>query len=388
MKRLRVGVDFHEWDGIFQGSRNHVLGIYRHAINQAPDIDFFFFLESTESLREAHEEFRRSNVQLVRMPRRNGLIRLGLQLPWLRFRLGIDVLHAQYRLPFIKTGRSVCTIHDILFETHPEFFPSGFVKEARLTYRLAVRQADLIFTVSEFSKQEITRIYQVPLTKVQVTYNGVDRAKFFPGDEGRERVQGLGLVPGQYILIVGRLEPRKNHLALINAWAQLGASAPPLVIVGQEDPNFPDVREAIDAMADTHKVIRFKQMGDDVLPDVMRHAAVFVYPAFAEGFGMPVAEAMACGVPVITSNSTSLREVAADGAVLFEPGDQQGLYMALKATLAMPVLARQALIACALKRVAHFDWNQSAAVLLAGLRGVSSAVTSERVVHAKPHKID
>jgi len=388
MRRLRVGVDFHEWDGIFQGSRNHVLGIYRHAINQAPDVDFFFFLESIESLREAHEEFRRPNVRLVRMPRRHGLIRLGLQLPWLRFRHGIDILHTQYRLPFLKTGASVCTIHDILFETHPEFFPSGFVKEARLTYRMAVRQANVIFTVSEFSKQEIKRIYQVPEAKIRVTYNGVDRAKFFPGSDGKERVQALGLVPGHYILIVGRLEPRKNHLTLMKAWALLGPSAPPLVIVGQEDPNFPDVREAIDAMADTHKVKRFKQMGDDVLPDVVRHAAVFAYPAFAEGFGMPVAEAMACGVPVVTSNSTSLKEVAGDGAVLFDPADEHDLYRALKTALDMSTQERQALIERALTQVERFDWNQSAAVLLAGLREVSALMTGRQPAHVKPRKVD
>ena len=373
MKRLRIGVDFHEWDGIFQGSRNHVLGIYRHAIRQAPDVDFFFFLESTETLRDAHEEFRRQNVRLIHMPRRHGLIRLGLQLPWLRFFHGIDILHTQYRLPFIKTGRSVCTIHDILFETYPEFFPAGFVKEAKLTYRMAVRQADLIFTVSEFSKQEIRRIYHVPEAKIRVAYNGVDQARFFPGRDGMECVQSLGLTPGHYILIVGRLEPRKNHLTLIKAWTLLGASAPPLVIVGQEDPSFPDVREAIDAMADIHKVIRFKQMGDDVLPDVMRHAAAFVYPAFAEGFGMPVAEAMASGVSVVTSNSTSLKEVAGDGAILFDPTDEHDLYRALKSALDMSIQERQALVDRALKQVARFNWNQSAAVLLDGLRAVSAS---------------
>lgn len=370
--RLSIGVDFHEWDGIFQGSRNHVLGIYRHAIMQAPDVEFVFFLESVDSLRASYREFRRANVRLVYMSRRHGLIRLACQLPWLCWREKVDVLHTQYRVPFLSVGPTVCTIHDVLFETHPQFFSHWFAREAHAMFRMAARRAHVLFTVSNYSKQEIIRHYGVTPEKIQVTYNGVDRCRFFPGSDGRECVEALGLTPGNFILMVGRLEPRKNHETLIKAWARLGDLAPPLVIVGQDDPNFPQLQDLINEVASGQRVIQFKHMGDDVLPAVMRHATVFAYPAFAEGFGMPVAEAMASGVPVITSNVTSLPEVAGDGAVLCDPYDEEDLYRALRQVLTMSETERAKLVELAMEQVQRFDWNCSAGILVAGLKAAAT----------------
>jgi len=370
IKRLRVGVDFHEWDGIFQGSRSHVLGLYREAIRLSPDVDFVFFLDHVDSLRDAYPEFRQANVSLVHMPTAHGVVRLGVWLPWLCWRHGLDVLHTQYRVPFVRPVVTVTTIHDVLFETYPQFFSPGFVKEAKLTFRLAARKAAKIFTVSRFSKAEICSHYQIDPAKVHVTYNGVDRSRFFPGQAGEEQVRDLGLEPGAYMLVVGRLEPRKNHLQLIDAWVSMGESAPPLVIVGQEDRGFPEVKRAIEHAAKVNQLLMFQNLGDDALPAVMRHAKLFVYPAFAEGFGMPVAEAMASGVPVITANTTSLAEVAGEGAVLFDPTQPGDLRRALQQTLAMSTPARQALVERALAQAATFDWQQSARVLMRELRAV------------------
>lgn len=366
-KRFRLAVDFHEWDGIFQGSRSHVLNIYKEAIKACPDVEFVFFLEGTRSLAAQHEEFRAANVKLVRMPGSHGLVRLALRLPYLCLRHGVDVLHTQYRVPFVRTCAVACTIHDVLFETHPQFFSAGFVREAQFTFRMAAKRAARLFTVSQYSRNELCRLYGVDPGKVSVTYNGVDRLRFYPGDDGAQQVTDLGLVSGHYILVVGRLEPRKNHLALIEAWARLGAGAPPLVIVGQEDPGFPDVKQAIERAAKANKVVLFSHLGDDVLPAVIRHARLFVYPAFAEGFGMPVAEAMASGVPVITSNTTSLPEVAGDGALLFNPASPDELCAAMKTALGMSHTERAELIQRALARVEQFAWRSSAEVLMQGL---------------------
>ena len=366
-KRLRLGVDFHEWDGIFQGSRSHVLNIYKEAIKASPDVEFVFFLGDTSSLAAQHSEFRSANVTLVHMPAGHGLVRLGVRLPYLCWRHRIDVLHTQYRVPFVRPSAVACTIHDVLFETHPQFFSPGFIKEARFTFRLAARRAALLLTVSQYSKNELCRLYGADPGKVRVTYNGVDRHRFFPGNDGAKQVADLGLTCGHYILVVGRLEPRKNHLALIEAWVRLGPDAPPLVIVGQEDPNFPNVKLAIERAAMANKVMLFSQLGDDVLPAVIRHAGLFVYPAFAEGFGMPVAEAMASGVPVITSNTTSLPEVAGDGALLFNPSSTDELFETMKKALGMTPAERGQLVQRALARVEQFEWRRSADVLMQGL---------------------
>lgn len=362
-----VGVDFHVWDGIFQGSRSHLLGLYRAAIVQAPEIDFVFFLDRTEALRRTHAEFGAANVRLVHMPRRPALWRLAWQLPWLRRRHGVDLLHMQYRLPLLMAGACACTIHDLLYETHPQFFSPFFVWQSRITGRRAARRAALLFTVSVFSRQELVRLYGVSPGQVAITCNGVDFERFKPGSDGEDLVRALGLEPRAYLLTLGRLEPRKNHLTLLRAYARLGADAPPLVIVGQRDFRYGEVFDEVKQLKLESRVRMLEHVGDEALPAVLRHACLFVYPAWAEGFGMPVAEAMASGVPVLTSNTTSLPEVAGPGALLADPGSAEDLAQAMARMLGDPGL-RQRLVEEGLQHVHRFDWQRSAATFVATLR--------------------
>jgi glycosyltransferase involved in cell wall biosynthesis len=371
--RLKIGIDFHTWDGIYQGSRSHILGLYRAAIVQAPDIDFVFFLGDTESLRQAYPEFSRPNVTLVSVPHRSAPVRLLFQLPGLAKAHRLDVLHTQYRVPLGLPCKAACTIHDVLFESHPQFFGRLFVWQSRLTYRMAVRRADLLFSVSQFSKQEIVQRYGVPASAIEVTYNGVDTQRFKPGPEGEQCVRDLGLTPGQYILTVGRLEPRKNQAALIRAWSALGPDVPPLVLVGQRDFQFHDIYKA--QQEAPRQAILLESVTDDQLTAVMRHARLFAYPAFAEGFGMPVAEAMASGVPVLTSNNTSLPEVAGGAAILIDPANVQAIQQGLAQGLSDEPL-RQRMIEQGLARARHFSWEASAQVLVGAYRQLSN--TSNR----------
>ncbi|MDP2006725.1 MAG: glycosyltransferase family 1 protein [Rubrivivax sp.] len=366
-RRPVLGVDFHVWDGIYQGSRSHLLGLYRAATAMAPDIDFVFFLDQPEALRRAHPEFAAPHVRLVRMPRRPGPWRLAWQLPWLRRRHGVDLLHLQYRLPFVAAGACACTIHDLLYETHPQFFTRFFVWQSRLTGRRAALRAALLFTVSACSRDELMRLYGVDPGRVAITCNGVDFERFTPGPAGADAVRALGLVPGGYLLTLGRLEPRKNHLTLLRSYAELPGDTPPLVIVGQRDFHHDAVFEEIRRLGLGERVRVLENIDDAGLPALLRHALVFVYPAFAEGFGMPVAEAMASGVPVITSNTTSLPEVAGPGAVLVDPASVAQLTQALALVLADPAL-RQRLVQAGLQHVRRFDWAASAAVFVAALR--------------------
>ena len=367
IRRIRLGVDFHVWDGIFQGSRSHLLGLYRAAIRRAPEVDFVLFLDDTASLRNAYEEFARPNVQLVHMPSRPALVRLAVQLPWLQWRHRLDILHMQYRLPFIRFGDCACTIHDLLFETHPQYFKKSFVWQSKLSYRMACRRAALLFAVSQFSKGEIERLYGIPGERIAVTYNGVDRSRFFPGPAGAEDVAALGLRIGDYILTVGRLEPRKNHVTLLRAYAMLGPQAPELVIVGQRDFQYGDVWSVMESLGIKDRVRVLESVEDRSLPALLRHARLFVYPAQAEGFGMPIAEAMASGVPVVSSNTTSMPEVAGPGALLVDPSNEGQLTDAM-ARILNDVDVGAGLVRAGLPYVKKFDWDGSAAVLLSAVQ--------------------
>jgi glycosyltransferase involved in cell wall biosynthesis len=179
-RRPRVGVDFHAFDGPAQGCRTHLLGMYREAVRRAPEYDFVFFCAGPEALRAADPAFALANVQCVAMPRRSSVARLGWQLAWLRLRHRIDLLHLQDRLPLLPFGPCVVTLHDTLFETHPQRFTKTLRRLLRLAGRRALRRAALLLATSEFSRREIARLYDIDPLAITLTANGVDTALFRP----------------------------------------------------------------------------------------------------------------------------------------------------------------------------------------------------------------
>ena len=366
--RPRIGVDFHTFDGIFQGSRSHLIGLYEAAVTMAPDIDFYLLLDETERLRREHPVLDAPNVHLVRMPTQRAPVRLAWQLPRLQQRLKLDLFHMQYRLPLWTAGPCVCTIHDVLFETHPQFFSKSFVAFARLSSRDALRRAKALFTVSAYSRDSMAQAYGVPASRITVTHNGVDTQRFCPGEEGAEFVRAQGLTPGQYLCTVGRLEPRKNHINLIKAYAQLPQPRLPLLVVGQRDFSFESIFEVVQAHGLSDQVHFLERVGDAELPALIRHCAAFVYPTWAEGFGMPVLEAMACGVSVVTSNNTSLPEVAGDLAWMCDPADPASIAKAMGQAVDEPEAARLERHAKGLARARSFSWESSAERLLSVFR--------------------
>jgi len=357
-RRRRIGVDFHVFDGKFQGSRSHLLGVFGELTRLCPEYDFVFLLEKTEELGRV-PGFAGANVHRVKMPAANPLKRLAVDLPALRRSLGLDLVHTQYVIPLQPARGNAVTIHDVLFEPYPEYFGRFFVWRSRLMMRWSARKADLLFTVSEYSRQEIAQRYRVSAEKIVVVHNAVDRQVFFPGAAGLDRVRARGLEPGGYLLTVGRIEPRKNHAALLKAYRALGGSPPPLVIVGQRDFGYGDFEAEMTQMPADRRVVVLSDIGDGELPALYRHAQVFVYPSFAEGFGMPPLEALASGVPVVTSASTAIPEVVGDAGLLVDPTDPAALRTAIEGLLASPE-QRAELSRRGLARAEHFTWKASA----------------------------
>jgi glycosyltransferase involved in cell wall biosynthesis len=359
--KARIGVDFHVFDGKFQGSRSHLLGLFSELAALCPEFQFVFFLEQIEALR-AVPGFERENIQLAYMPQASSLVRLAWLLPKLRHAYRLDILHTQYVIPLLPSRGNAVTIHDVLFENYPQFFGRLFVLRSRLLMRWSARRCDLLFSVSEYSAQEIADRYALPRGSIGVLANAVDRRVFYPGKAGGEKIQARGLVSGEYILTVGRIEPRKNHAALLRAYALLTPPLPPLVIVGQRDFGYGEFEAELAKMPSTHCVHVVSDVGDDELPALYRHALVFVYPSFAEGFGMPPLEAMASGIPVITSSSTAIPEVVDDAGLLVDPQDDVMLAKALDRVLSDKVLRHK--MSCQGPIQADcFSWRKSAEVL-------------------------
>lgn len=357
------------WEGQFQGSRSHLLGLYAAAARISDEFEFVFLTSQPDSLKAADPAFSLPHVQVERMAPWPRSLRLTVQLPLLRRRLGLDVMHLQYRVPPLGGGHWICTIHDVLYATHPQFFEPRFGAMLRLTGRLAARRADRILTVSEYSKRAIAGLYGVDTDRIAVTPNGVDTKRFHPHAGCTAALAARDLLPGRYFLTVGRLEPRKNHLGLLAAYRQLPSDAPPLVIVGQRDFGFSALLEALEAPELRGRVHLLEDVDDAALPVLIRHASALVYPALAEGFGIPVIEGMACGTPVITSDNTALAEVAAEAADVVDPTDAGAVAAAMWRVYRDPQ-RREELIRRGLQRAAQFQWEPSAEVLLRTCREV------------------
>lgn len=359
---LRIGVDFHAFDGKFQGSRSHLIGLYRALVSLCPDFEFLFFLDHVEELRSL-PGFDRPNVRCIRMTSANPLVRLTWQLPRLARRHRLDVLHTQYIVPLWPGCRTVVTIHDVLFEPYPEYFTPFFVWRSRWLFRRSAQIADAVMTVSEYSRNEIASRYHVPVERIGLLLNAVDPQVFHPAQgDGSAVLRRRHLKSGHYILMVGRIEPRKDHATLLKAYAQLGANSPPLVIVGQRDFGDQAFDRALRALPSGCDVRILSDVDDAELPILMQHALVLAYPSLAEGFGMPPLEAMACGTPVVTTDVTALPEVVGDAGLLIQPGDAAGLARQLRCLIDQPSL-REELSRRSLERSRAFSWGHAAEAL-------------------------
>lgn len=274
----------------------------------------------------------------------------------------MDLLHTQYISPPFSPCTTAVTVHDILFESHPQYFEKLFVLRSRLLVRYSVRGGAGVFTVSDYSRRQISEAFHVSPDKIYVIPNGVDCARFFPSSEGREVVENLGLEAGRYFLTVGRLEPRKNHANLLRAWARLERPRPRLAIVGQRHFGYNEVMDLIPALHLENDVVVLESVSDGQLPAVYRNAKGFIYCSWAEGFGMPVLEAMASGIPVISSRTTALSEICADAALLVCPGSVDEISGAIR-ELDQGVDVSKNLISRGLARATEFNWKRAANIV-------------------------
>jgi glycosyltransferase involved in cell wall biosynthesis len=312
-----------------------------------------------------------SNIRWVEIPDLSIPLRLlweQVGLPLLACRLRLDLLHSlHYTRPLWLPCASVVTLHDMTFFLLPElhtrlrrwFFPP--------MVRYSARAAQALLAVSESTRQDALRLLQIPPARIHTTPLGVDPA-YHPGYPlaQRQAVRQKYLLPERFLLYVGTVEPRKNLVGLLQAYARLvsqAGSPPPLVIVGRLGWMVSAVFTEVETLGLKEKVQFTGYVAAEDLPVVFNLAELFVYPSFYEGFGLPPLEGLACGVPVITTAVSSMPEYIGQAGLLVPPGDIPALADAMQRLLADPELRRR-LAQAGPPQAAAFTWERTARLTL------------------------
>jgi glycosyltransferase involved in cell wall biosynthesis len=275
-----------------------------------------------------------------------------------------------YRAVFREGMKTAIVIHDMVHEIYPEFIEERTLRYLRRNLRDLAGRSDLLIADSESTRKDIVAHLDVPSGKVRVVHLGVDK-RFKPiNDPGRlAAVRKRYALPERFILYTGTVEPRKNIEGLIRAYAMLyGEDNIPqhLVIAGGAGWKTKAVPPLIRSF-DINERVRFTgYVKEDDLPAVYSLGDLFVFPSFYEGFGLPVLEAMACGVPVVTSNVSSLPEVAGDAAVPVDPHSVEDIARGMRLLLYDDDM-RAACIEKGLERARLFTWEKCARETMAAL---------------------
>jgi glycosyltransferase involved in cell wall biosynthesis len=293
--------------------------------------------------------------------------RARVPLPVETFTGPVDVFYSpDFLLPPTRARRKIVTVHDLSYVRVPECFPLPLLNYLNHAVPPSVARADLVLADAASTQRDLADVYAVPLGKIKVLYSGVD-ARFRPDVSADSSARVHALTQGKpYLLSVSTIQPRKNYARLIEAFGRMANSQRSidllLVIAGGRGWMFDEVFQTVERLGLRERVLFPDFVADDDLPALYAGARLFVYPSLYEGFGLPIAEAMACGVPVVSSNASSLPEVGGDAVLYFDPRDVGAMTRAIQRALTESAL-RADLTARGLAQAKKFSWDRAAGEL-------------------------
>lgn len=383
---MKVGILTFACDAGRSGIGQYVIHLLREFQTVAPDVDFEIIGHEDELaafLPAKHHYALHTISRRWKSPITN-ILWQNLVLPRLCRARGYDVVFlpaANRRLPLWLPCPTVGTVHDFSsMHIDGKYDP---LRDVYIKHVLPflVRQLTQVVSVSESTKLDIVEYARVNPERIAVIPHGVDFDVYSPRNklESQSSVCDRYSIRAPYVLYISRIEhPGKNHARLIRAFARMKSETDlphQLVLVGSDWTRAEEVHRVADKTG-LNDDVRFTGFVDGAdLPDLYRGADLFVFPSLFEGFGMPILEAMACGVPVACSNISSLPEVAGDAAAYFDPSDESSIANVLGDLLSNPD-ARNRYAEAGLQRVAAFSWSAAAESTLHAITGGASALTS------------
>lgn len=250
--------------------------------------------------------------------------------------LQLDIFHGlSHELPRgiekSKT-KSVVTMHDLIFLTHPQLYPWIDRKMYGLKYRHSCEIADQIIAISNQTKEDLINYWNITENKIKVVYQGCNPIFYQPTkSECAEEVANKFQLPSSYLLHVGAIEKRKNHELILQAMRQLKENIP-LVLVGQSGKYLDELQERFPELF-ANRIIHLKDVSTEELHSIYANATLFIYPSLYEGFGIPILEAMGSGVPVITTDGKCFKEAGGEACQYISPTHPDQLAAAIASLL-------------------------------------------------------
>jgi glycosyltransferase involved in cell wall biosynthesis len=359
---LRIAIDAHSVGAKLGGNESYAVNLVEALAQIDRANDYTLFVTTGEAFERFHQRWPNFKVQTT-LPH-TPLIRIPLTLSAELRKHPVDVLHVQFTAPPFCPCPVVVSIHDLSFEHLPQTFNRRSRTQLRLTVRHSARRADRILTLSEHTRRDVIATYGIDPNRVEAIPLAAP-AHFGPVDDVRElqRVRHSYGINGDYILSVGSIQPRKNLVRLVQAYAQLKSKLqeklPKLVLVGKRAWLYDETLRTLEASGVQDLVVLTGYVPDADLPALYSGALCFVYPSFFEGFGLPPLEAMKCGTPVLVGNATSLPEVVGDAGLTVDPYDVDAIAGGLEKLINDSAL-RKILSVKGRERAEMFDWRETA----------------------------
>ncbi len=273
--------------------------------------------------------------------------------------MGADSFMVNHFLPVRLPGLKLFAwAYDIVPVIHPEFFNQDAVDNFANVVEV-FKSADALFCISRFTRDSIQRHLSIDPAKLHLSWIGASPAIYKRNSNEVEAIKSALRLGRPYILCVGTIEPRKNHAALVQAYAQVVArnpDAPDLVVAGLRGWGYADFFDQIESLNLTSHVHHFEHLTDDQIAALYSGAEMVVYPSLFEGFGLPVLEAMRCGVPIVTSRGTSMEEIAGGCGVLVNPKSPEAIANGIESLLHNPGLGVR-LTKLAASKLPQFEWD-------------------------------
>lgn len=362
---MRIGIDARMYSTEFTGIGRYVCELVKHVTALDEANEYVLFMNQPE-----HESFDppSKRVSKVLVNARHYSLKEQLNYFWVLKRAKLDLMHfTHFNAPILYRKPSIVTIHDLTLS----FFPGKKMNSAlrRMAYnrvlKAAVKHAHRVIAVSENTKADLVEVVKTSSAKVEVIYEGVGE-EFGPrGDkELQEDVLKKYGITKDFLLYTGVWRGHKNLVNLIKAFALLreapNAFDKQLVITGEEDPYYPEVKRTVKELGLEHHVIYTGMISEKELVALYQSAEVYVFPSLYEGFGLPPLEAMRCGTPVVASKSSCIPEICGEvNALFFDPYDPEDIANSIQKVLLDEGL-RGELRECGLKHSLKFSWEKMA----------------------------